>query len=483
MLYSAGDFSRETPVEVTKREISLRSHFRRDFARLIHSPAFRRLQGKTQLFPGIESDFFRNRLTHSLEVAQIAKSIAIRINESRVKGRHKNDKIDLDLVEFAGLAHDLGHPPFGHNGEDALDQCMREYGGFEGNAQTLRILSKLEKKGDAVSPFPSPDRRDLRNGLNLTYRTLATILKYDSVIPLVSSQRPREFIAKPMKGYYKSEEVLVGTIKQNVVGNVEYAGNFKTIECQIMDLADDIAYSTYDLEDALKAGFVSPLEILNDSVNVPLTQKIAEKVKGKTKGGFDDNDVTRALMELFFYQLFPSEEIKGELSKAKKLDDKYWVLAERAIATYESSLTMAQDGYSRNKLTSFLVNKFISQVKCDWNHSAPAFSQVYFSDEVFPVVETLKNYTFIKLIESSRLKVAEYRGSQIVKDLFSALDDEDKGASLLPDDFRAWRDAAPSEEERKRVVCDFIAGMTDNYAIEFYGRLKSVNPQSIFKPI
>jgi len=121
-----------------------RSAFRRDYGRLLHSPAFRRLQGKTQLFPGHESDFFRNRLTHSLEVAQVAKGIASQINDS--EPTFQKDPIDTDLVEFAALAHDLGHPPFGHNGEAALDDCMKEFGGFEGNAQTLRLLAAVEKK-------------------------------------------------------------------------------------------------------------------------------------------------------------------------------------------------------------------------------------------------------------------------------------------------------------------------------------------------
>ena len=119
-----------------------RSLFRRDLARIVHSHGFRRLDGKTQLFPQYESDFFRNRLSHSLEVAQIAKSIALKINQ----GLDEKYKIDLDLVELAGFAHDLGHPPFGHQGEEILAECMREHGGFEGNAQTLRLLAKLEKK-------------------------------------------------------------------------------------------------------------------------------------------------------------------------------------------------------------------------------------------------------------------------------------------------------------------------------------------------
>lgn len=123
-----------------------RSEFRRDFARLVHSPAFRRLQDKTQLIPGVQSDFYRNRLTHSMEVAQVAKSIAQKLNSDLEK--NNRPKIDLDLVEFAGLAHDLGHPPFGHTGEAVLNEKMSMYGGFEGNAQTLRILARLEKKED-----------------------------------------------------------------------------------------------------------------------------------------------------------------------------------------------------------------------------------------------------------------------------------------------------------------------------------------------
>jgi len=130
----------------TGHDADWRSGFWRDRARLIHSPSFRRLQGKTQLFAGLESDFFRNRLTHSLEVAQIAKTMARRLNSSSFAKRP--DQLDLDLVEFAGLAHDLGHPPFGHTGEKILDELMRDAGGFEGNAQTLRILTRLEKKLD-----------------------------------------------------------------------------------------------------------------------------------------------------------------------------------------------------------------------------------------------------------------------------------------------------------------------------------------------
>ena len=219
-LYRAPDFERPVPVgdpgELGPEQY--RTPFRRDYARLIHSPAFRRLQGKAQLFPCQENDFFRNRMSHSLEVAQIAKSIAIRLNDNVAYFQENN--ISTDLVEFAGLAHDVGHPPFGHNGEFELDKQMLEYGGFEGNAQTLRILARLEKKQTLSYPHVQtiPDRvierADQRAGLNLTYRALAAILKYDREIPRnLDARKSGGNVDRPVKGYYFHEENLVSEIK------------------------------------------------------------------------------------------------------------------------------------------------------------------------------------------------------------------------------------------------------------------------------
>ena len=169
-------------------------------------------------------------------------------------------RIEPEIVEFAGLAHDLGHPPFGHNGEEALDECMRDYGGFEGNAQSLQIVSRLEKKAyrEGSDPFGT-DGIDVRCGLNLTYRSLASLLKYDKAIPIRYEDRESCGV---MKGYYAEDTELVNNIKSNVLGIVDDDLEFKTIECSIMDIADDIAYSTYDLEDILKAGFLTPLGLL-----------------------------------------------------------------------------------------------------------------------------------------------------------------------------------------------------------------------------
>ena len=287
-LYRAGDRKRELPAE---SESSYRSPFRRDYARLLHCPSFRRLQGKTQLFPSAESDFFRNRLTHSLEVAQIAKSIGLRLNTEYAYFREH--PIDLDVIETAALAHDLGHPPFGHNGERALDECMRKKGGFEGNAQTLRILARLEKKEPDPELADDTCARsdDGRVGLNLTYRTLAAILKYDTCIP---RQRCSGGL---IKGYYQSEERLVDRVKANVVGPEDFDAPFKTIECQIMDIADDIAYSTYDLEDALKTDFVSPMSMISE-LSSPRTM---EAVQSKT--GLEQDKIVKRVMDIWLTHL------------------------------------------------------------------------------------------------------------------------------------------------------------------------------------
>ena len=209
-LYSDNDRKRVAPIHTGPGD---RSEFRRDYSRLLHSPSFRRLQGKAQLFPAAVNDFFRNRLTHSLEVAQIGKSIAIIANDHILSAPNQ---IDVDLIEFACLAHDLGHPPFGHVGEAALDNCMKEFGGFEGNAQTFRIVSRLEKKelrhGSGVMGWRLPIQRgkDNRAGLNVTYRALGSILKYDRPIPAV-----REKSADLAKGYYYFDEPLVREVREH----------------------------------------------------------------------------------------------------------------------------------------------------------------------------------------------------------------------------------------------------------------------------
>ena len=479
LLYSDGDEYRIT--EATKKLGSLkgsgyRTNFRRDFGRLIHSPSFRRLQGKTQLFPWAETDFFRNRLTHSIEVAQIAKMIAIKLNDSMEFFKRKGFQINTDIVEFAGLAHDLGHPPFGHTGEYVLNMLMKEHGGFEGNAQTLRLLAKIEKKENNHEKPIDSYGNDKRCGLNLTMRTLASILKYNNEIPY---KRDKDEL---IKGYYRSEAKLVKKIIQKVTGYDDYDGDFKTIECHIMDVADDIAYSTYDLEDALKAKFISSLDCIYASDE--LLDKISKKVSEGLKKQFGMEEVRTVLRDVFGWIFQPTKinyDILTELGKLnpdKKIIDSY--IMKMFDIAYKTSLELQINGYSRTSATSELVDNFINGVEVEINSEIPALSRVYLNKDTREKVEVLKHFVYESLILSPRLKIVEQRGYEIVSKIFQTLVNKD-GPDLLPDDYKyLYHNINP--REKYRIICDFVAGMTDRYAIEFYGRLTSENPETIFKP-
>lgn len=489
-LYSKADQARlvvaVNPADAKER---YRTCWRRDYARLIHSAAFRRLQGKTQLYPGAQSDFFRNRLTHSLEVAQIAKSIAIMINHKNAYFRRH--RIDTDLVETAALAHDLGHPPFGHNGEAALNDCMRYSGGFEGNAQTLRILSRLEKRQTIIKEDPDVQRpvhnaKDNRAGLNLAYRTLASILKYDHEIP-INLTSPDEDSAEVVKGYYRSEASIVAEIKKHV-GTIGGRA-FKTIECSIMDIADDIAYSTYDVEDSFKAGFLSPISmwVAPDSVKEKVAQTVKERLDryypqaSPQSRRFDVEDVYLYLFSIFRAVFEDVRDLKLPRRKnARSLPVE--VGAVIAHLVNRSSDKLITSGYYRTRFTSDLVGNFIRSVRVTLNKQNPALSRASLDIEAFKQVEVLKNFAFESLIMSPRLKVAEHRGKDIVKQIFKALEC-DQGYLLMPEDFqRLYLDLSDMAEKR-RVICDFIAGMTDRYAVQFYGRLFGTNPESVFSPL
>ena len=455
---------------------SWRSAFWRDRARLIHSPAFRRLQGKTQLFAGLESDFFRNRLTHSLEVSQIAKTITMKLNEGLAE-EDRSLLIDPDLVEFAALAHDLGHPPFGHTGEKALDRLMMEHGGFEGNAQTLRILCRLEKKLDDHSQlyedhatFYDVDGREVAVGLNLCARSIAAILKYDRPIPAV--RRGEHQVAK---GYYGSEANLVEEVRRDVIGND--GRPLKVVECQIMDLADDIAYSTYDLEDAFKADLLTPLDVLFPSTET-LTAVANRVTRELSLESFTPEDVAFTLHQLFGGFATP-EELKAENQELEKEELAEWC-RDQVAESYLSSKLTASKGFFRSRFTSILVNGFIHAVQLKVDQDVPALSSVEMEGSVRQQVSVLKHLTYVLLISSSRLQRVEYRGKQVVGSIFEALKG-DQGGKLLPPDFaRRWLDA-PSEKTKLRVCCDFIAGMTDRYALDFYARLRSDDFRSMFR--
>ncbi|RWD29811.1 MAG: dNTP triphosphohydrolase [Mesorhizobium sp.] len=449
-----------------------RPPFVRDFGRIIHSASFRRLQGKTQVFPGHESDFFRNRLTHSLEVSQIAEGIADRLNHLYDEALGDR-KIDSRLCAAAGLVHDIGHPPFGHNGERALDGKMRMYGGFEGNAQTLRILSRLEKK----AKYEKPVDGDVRAGMNLCFRTLAAVLKYDVEI---ETERPEA--TKPKKGYYASEAKIVADIKQKVRGGTQVPANtkFKTVECAIMDIADDIAYSVYDLEDSLKAGFLTPASILG--TDDELLGRVAKDVTKELKDEIGEN-ISMQQVQATFVAIFSDIFAIGETKTSDFEDERQQADIANFINAIRASRDLNMDAGKRMKLSSELVHEFINDVELTINEEFPALSTVKLVKSTRIKVEILKQYTYLSTIYSNRVKLGEYRGTQLVEDIFDALEKEN-GHLLMPDDVRKQvQDADKDKALKARHICDFVAGMTDRYAVEFWARLRSDAAESIFKPI
>jgi dGTPase len=480
MLYSDHDKARRT--SETNQYDAYRSDFRRDYGRLLHSPSFRRLQGKTQLYPGKESDFFRNRLTHSAEVAQIAKAIASKINQSHLEKKGPEFLLDLDLIEFAGLAHDLGHPPFGHQGEEALDKCMMDHGGFEGNAQTLRLLSKIEKKILPKGHTSGIDKqgKDVRVGLNLCARTIASIIKYDHVIAYTEEERiayagSREKL-KPVKGCYRHEEDLIDWVKKQVLNGkqLKKGQKFKTIECMIMDIADDIAYSTYDLEDSLKAGFVKPFDYLfpDPSILNKVTQKVATTLNDPSINNDSIIDVLHSIFKSVIHLNLSDITIDND-----NFEEIHLYLMDVA---YKTSNELATNGYLRNAFTSGLVGRFIDGIEFHYNSEIPALSVVELDKQTRLHVEILKTFNYHMQIESPRLKIVEFRGKEIVDKIFSTLT-TNNGYELLPADYKELYLHA-EEPLKYRIICDFISGMTDLYAVNFYGRLTSENPETIFKP-
>ncbi len=402
---------RQTP-EPKDNARDSRSEFERDRARIIHSAAFRRLQGKTQVFGVYEGDFFRTRLTHSLEVAQIAKGIALNLGA------------DTDLVEAICLAHDLGHPPFGHNGEQVLHYLMREHGGFEGNAQTFRILTRLERKNNAYE------------GLNLTYQTLDGVLKYKKPIEVEAAHTTQDkldrpdTLNKPIKGFYGWDREFI----EEVITRTG-TGWQRSFECQIMDMADDIAYSVHDLEDSLKAGLIRTEDFHKFSslkIHRAVNARLATTIVGQE---VDEEDI--------------HTELVGIANRLEQLERQ----AGRA---------------ARKMITRSLIHAFASSVDVQANGwiEAEMVSRTR--------IEILKAFVSHVVIFNPRVTTLGHKGREIIRRLFATLDRGKESIGLFPEDYgEAYEKALMSgtESDRKRVVCDFLAGMTDSYAMRFYGRL------------
>lgn len=420
-----------------KRTGDHRNDFERDLARLIHSAAFRRLQAKTQVLGIGEGDFHRTRLTHSMEVAQIGRGLVRNLKaRPRIPAKQQKNLPDEDLIFFAGLAHDLGHPPFGHGGEIALNYSMRQHGGFEGNAQTLRLLSKLE----AHTP---------NCGLNLTRRSLLSILKYPvKYSQLRCTKLPKSVNRvnvkgsdwKPPKCFYDDEcgvvEWILSPIQnddlQRFIGFAPPTnsknGKSKemSFDATIMDLADDIAYGVHDLEDAIALRLI--------------TRDMWDELKVKLDGNWLK---TNNLLKLG-YQLF------GDSWQRK-----------RAVG---------------GLVGAFMVNAHI--IEREYVDPLLCYG-VKLSEEAQQALRELKKTVYDKVIEIPEVQTLEYRGQQIIMQIYDAIASDP--ARLLKDNFKFIWEKATKGTEKLRTICDYISGMTDEYAIRLYERLFVPRQGTIFQ--
>lgn len=366
-----------------------RDEYRRDYARVLYCSSFRRLQGKMQLLGIDPTHFYRNRLTHSLEVAQIAGGIA----------RDLGLKNPI-VTETCALAHDLGNPPFGHAGERVLNDLAQDIGGYEGNAQTLRIFRHLEKKHYA---FP---------GLNLTIRTLLGITKYFY-----------QKIEKPKKFLYPDDYIFL----QNQMNNKNTYIK-KSIDAQIMDLADEIAYAAHDLEDAISFGYVNLAEMMHE---------------------FDISDRYQSA-SLYFKDI--ASKSRNIAMQAKRLD-----------TSEEYSFIL------RKELTSNIVHALIcdiGKVKCEDGSDQLGYKSLS------KLAEGLKKLVFKALLRKKDVQLYEKQGERIIQGLFEVYEDSNfnKNLLLLPPELRAIAKDTNDELVRKRVVIDYIAGMMDSFAVQEYKR-------------
>ncbi|MEO0796490.1 MAG: dGTP triphosphohydrolase [Verrucomicrobiota bacterium] len=394
--------------------------FQVDRDRVIFSFAFRRLQSKTQVFQSGEYDFYRTRLTHSLEVARIARSIGEWLHRGENGGQH----IDLDLLEAIGLAHDLGHPPYGHIGERKLNELMADFGGFEGNAQTLRILTETIY-----------ERPDGATGMIPTRAFLDGVLKYKSLrgeLIAAYSEEERSDGKKPKNHFIYDEQA---PIRDFVFDNLTpprdlVLNKFKSVECQVMDWADDTAYSLHDIVDGAKAGFLTV-----DSI-----ERWAESLSGP-----------RAAMANH-----PALAYLIDTIKQNKLEPRF----ARKVGDYIHACRLEP------------TSNFLSERTKRHAYTVEIDSEIQQESEFF------KNLALDVIFRSTRIQQIEFKGGIILDKLFQALAnhylgklDRKKTLKLLPDPVHSWVQSAEGDALRARLLCDFIASLTDPQAARLYKRL------------
>jgi dGTPase len=368
-------------------ESPTRTPFQRDRDRIVHSTAFRRLKHKTQVFVAHEGDHYRTRLTHTIEVAQIARALA-----RALRG-------DEDLAEAVALVHDFGHTPFGHTGEDALNEKMAAWGGFDHNAQSLRVVTKLERR---YAEF---------DGLNLTWETLEGLVKHNG--PLTDA-----------KGAGLKGPVPQAILDYSTLHDLEL-DRFASLEAQCAAIADDIAYDTHDIDDGLRAGFLT-LDMLEE---VPLTLEILADVRDR----YPALDPVRTGHELMRRQIT--------------------VMVEDVIANAASNIAALKP-----------------QSADDIHRAGRPF--VTFSAEMTAAEKLLKDFLYRNLYRHPDVMRVRVDAEKIVRDLFDAYFAD---PAIMPE---GWREVLGRADDRTKArhVADFLAGMTDTYALKEHRRLFDRTP-------
>jgi len=405
--YNDFDFER---LKESSRESDYRSHFQIDRDRIIHSSEFRRLQGKTQVFLPGEYDFYRTRLTHSIEVAQIGRSICNFLLSKEKDLLNEEYFIDPDLVESICLAHDLGHPPFGHSGERTLNKLMKPYGGFEGNAQTLRLITEIFYRDE-----------DRHRSMNPTRAFLDGVLKYKAHFSKFKNPE-NHFIYNEQKSFI--DFVFGGKKFPKDLLHANNLNDFKSIECWIMDWADDTAYAINDLVDSISGGFINVVKLsrwqkeneLDEEQNKVIDEIIAWIKNGKFKARFG---------------------------------------AQIGMFVQACSLTETKN------FMSTLSNRYKYSLTVDKN--------------ILKLAKLYKKIAVDLVFRSSQLHQIEFKGNYMIENMFKVLKenyvDKPQKIKLLPD----FNDKIVRNEKNKklraRLICDYIAGMTDSYAMRTYRRL------------
>ncbi|SET57562.1 anti-phage deoxyguanosine triphosphatase [Thalassotalea agarivorans] len=425
---------------VSIRQDDHRSPFQRDRARILHSAAFRRLQSKTQVMGSGQSDFYRTRLTHSLEAAQIGSGIVAQLKSKYPELTHALLPQEDSLIEALCLAHDIGHPPFGHGGEVALHYMMRDHGGFEGNGQTLRIVAKLE-------PFSKC------HGMNLSRRTLLGLIKYPQTLNVLDNkQYPatldnfRQLKASdwhPAKGLYlddtdtldwilaplsQQDRDLFQQFKQN--NGKHHKTKFKSLDCSIMELADDTAYGIHDLEDAIVTGVVH-------------REDFEREVVTKLANISDDPWISEHINDLASH-LFSEEHY----------------IQKEAIGALVNYL-----------ITNITLVDLNEQLGIEFNEPLLRYN-AQLPATVAQALQIFKDFVYEYVIKQTSIQRMEYRGQQVVMEIFEALASDPQ--RLLPTNtLKRLAQAKSDGLNEHRVIADYVSGMTDEYASKLYQTLFS----------